>query len=232
MPETKNLHLKNGFRDYSMNVIPLSRDPLAVDEKLLALYGIDLSPYERWQRKKSGLPSVHYLRFRLLQVLFTNSLEENALFAERERSSLRYAPACPLVVSFHSLSVRAGHVCVEIERNALAGLYRHFESMAHYARPALIREFQNLPFERYEPVIRQLRCLVLHVNRLRRKANLSQLGELCFGRKRTIYRPFDSENPIAVLGYPQLAWLQERWPKEGKMAALDVDRPAWARKAA
>jgi hypothetical protein len=185
------LHVRNGFRYYVINTIPRGKDPAAVDQKLLSRYEVALSKKQRWARKLSGLACVHYLRYERTQVLLANSLDERSLFCKDHGQHARDVSQVPIVTQGHAVSFRAEHVSVEIDRNTLAGLYRHFEHIAHYARSRLIREFVSLPFERYQPVIRQLTSLVRHTNRLRIQAALPPIPDYCFGRRRRLYRPFD-----------------------------------------
>jgi len=55
-------YLRHGFYWYVTGSIPAGKDPAAIDRKLIAKYGIDVSEWERRHRKQRGVANAHYLR--------------------------------------------------------------------------------------------------------------------------------------------------------------------------
>ena len=55
-------YLRHGYYWYVTGKIPDGKPPERVDQKLIAKYGIDVSEWQRSQRRKSGLANAHYLR--------------------------------------------------------------------------------------------------------------------------------------------------------------------------
>ena len=67
-------YLRHGFYWYVTGSIPSGKDPVKIDRKLIAKYGIEVSEWERRSRKQRGVANAHYLRYQrwfiLLVTLF------------------------------------------------------------------------------------------------------------------------------------------------------------------
>src|SRR5688572_3638982 len=55
-------YLRHGYWWYVTGVVPPGKDPLSVDRKLIAKYGIGVSESTRARRKRSGQANLQYLR--------------------------------------------------------------------------------------------------------------------------------------------------------------------------
>jgi hypothetical protein len=62
-------YVSRGYVFYVTGFIPLGKDPLAIDEKLVCRYGIAISKWARARRKQEGQANLQYLRFRQFFVL-------------------------------------------------------------------------------------------------------------------------------------------------------------------
>jgi hypothetical protein len=56
-------YLRHGYWWYVSGRIPSSKDAEAIDRKLVAKYGIDLTERQRATRKAKGLANMQYIRY-------------------------------------------------------------------------------------------------------------------------------------------------------------------------
>lgn len=183
-------YLRHGYVYFVEGEVPAGKDPRAVDTKLLGLYGIAASKWQRARRKRVGIANLQYLRFGRRFVLLAT--EGRHAFFVRERMRLRDARESPIRFGGYAISVRAGHVHVRIDLNTYRDIRAHLFSVAvHRQASALAAEFYTLPFEPYAPIRRQLLNLLRLVNKSRKAAGYQLLPYTVLHLRRRIVRPFD-----------------------------------------
>lgn len=200
-------YLPHGYWFYVSGFIPPGKDPVAVDEKLTAKYGIGLSRTSRARRKAVGIANVHYLRYeRRFLLLATHGFHP---FYDEEGRNIRDARRIPIRFEGYSISVAQGgflrkpkgggpavrdpkwRVRVQIEAEMYKGLRAYFEDIAlHRTARQLAAELADLPFEPYAPVRQQLLNLIRYINRRRETASLEPVGFSALRYRRRIVRPF------------------------------------------
>ena len=99
--------LPHGYWFYVTGRVPAGKDPAAVDKKLTAKYGVNLSRQQRARRKLAGQANVHYVRLGSFWVLLA-TCGEHAFFLE-EGDAVRDIRHTPLRVGGYSLTVRLGN---------------------------------------------------------------------------------------------------------------------------
>ncbi|MCC6678941.1 MAG: hypothetical protein IT436_17580 [Phycisphaerales bacterium] len=186
-------YLGHGYWFYVTGRIPDGKEPSAVDRKLIARYGIDISKWARARRKRAGLANLQYLRHeRFFVLLATHGTHE---FFEREKNQLRDARRVPVRYAGYSMSFRGGHPHVRIDQRRYLELKAQFVELAtHRQRGVLAKELWNLPFEPYAPVRRQLLNILRAMNRVRRTAGFDKLTYEALGLRREVVRPFGAES--------------------------------------
>jgi hypothetical protein len=182
-------YVARGYLFYVARWIPEKKEPRAIDEKLVKLYGIDASASERSRRKKAGTANVQYLRHgRFFVLLATHGKgfffeDQAATFQDVREVSIKYAG--------YSVSYRGGHPSVRIAAGEYKRLKAYFaERAVHRPEEWLRRELSKLPFEPYAPIRRQLLAILREVNRARKQAGLAPLAGKPFRFQRRIYKPF------------------------------------------
>ena len=200
-------YLRHGYTFYVTGTVPGHKDPRAVDAKLVAKYGIDVSESTRLRRKRAGSANLQYIRHgRFFAVLATKGVHR--FFAE-EGERVRDIRRHPITYAGYSISYRRGgrtragrpdpswHAHVSIERTAYLGLRAELSDMALRRADELAAAFYHVPFERYAPVRRQLLILLRRVNEIRKQAGLSAIPVEVLGLRRRIVRPFGDAAPPA-----------------------------------
>jgi len=209
-------YIQGGHYFYFACTLPPDADPQAVDRKLLALYDVVQPRWKRKTRSRGDRPSVHYLRHERFYVLLsTHGREEvggevrpGRLFVDHSKT-IRDVRRTAL--KFRGYSVRYTYsethkrwkVFVRLDREAYRAIRTSMTSAAtraRYRQPAVLEhEFAKLALEPYGPVRKQLLAILKEVNRLRRRAGLSQINSRCIRRMRS--RPvkvfFDATEPIS-----------------------------------
>ena len=182
-------YVAHGYWFYVSGLIPETKDPSAIDRKLISKYGIGISKWARARRKRAGIANVHYLRHgRFFVVLATHG--RHPFFVEEPFKDIREVP---IKFASYSVSFRGGHAHVRIERETYRDLKAYFmERALRRSRETLEREFWNIGFEPYAPVRRQLVTMFNRVNAARRTAQFEELSQSCLRLRRRIYRPFES----------------------------------------
>ena len=196
-------YLRHGYWFYVSGWIPQGKDPKAVDEKLIAKYGIAVSESTRARRKKAGQANLQYIRHeRFFVILATKGehrffLEEGNLIRDIRRVSMKYAG--------YSISYRRGgrtrdgrpdtkwHSHVEIDRRQLLDLRAWLTEHAGRATTAeLAKAMYSLPVESYAPIRRQLLNLLRQLNHTRKSAGKTPLPVEVLPLRRRVVRPYDS----------------------------------------
>lgn len=177
---------------YVAGRIPEVKDPRAIDAKLIAKYGIDVSRYERARRKRAGLANMQYIRHG--QFFLLMATHGRHAFFEEEAGQLRDARRVPIRYAGYSLSFRNGRVSVRIAPDEYTHLKAYFLDVAcRRSVDSLAVEFARLPFQPFAPVRVQLLNVWRAVNRNRRMAGLTPLCIDCVPWKRRIVRPFENQ---------------------------------------
>src|SRR5690349_448695 len=81
-----------GYWHYTTGVIPLRKDPQAVDSKLINLYSLDRSKWSRARQRRRGEASVAYLRFRQFFVLIATPGRHSLFEREGNIRDIRRKP--------------------------------------------------------------------------------------------------------------------------------------------
>jgi hypothetical protein len=179
-----------GYFFYVTGSIPEGKDPRAVDEKLIARYGIGISKWARVRRKQAGTANLQYLRFERFFVLLATH-GKHRFFEDEE--CVRDIRRTPIRFAGYSISCRGGHPHVRIEQEEYKQLKAYLLELAiHRSLVTVERELAQIPFEPYAPVRGQLLCILRAVNRARKKAGFTPVTRQVFRFKRRICRPFEN----------------------------------------
>ncbi|TWU37515.1 hypothetical protein Q31b_43030 [Novipirellula aureliae] len=173
-------YLRHGYYWYVTGQIPERKNPESIDVKLIDKYGIDISTWQRSQRRKQGVANAQYLRhgrwFILMLTAGHHALRQpSSKGGEGER--VMDCRRVPIRFAGYSISYRKSgvaetgggppkwHAHVRIDAPTYAQLKAHFEGLAtHRTADTLAAEFTRLPFARYAPIRRQLLNLLRLVN--------------------------------------------------------------------
>ncbi len=209
-------YLSHGYWFYVSGVVPAGKDPLAIDAKLTAKYGIGVSRTSRARRKAVGSANVHYIRYqRRFLLLATHGHHP---FFDEEAKNIRDARRVPIRFAGYSISVAKGgykakrsangalvrddkwRVRVRIDQEWHRGLKAYLIDIApHRSAAELAAELYYLPFEPYAPVRQQLLNLVRYVNQSRAAAHLESVGFDMLRFRRRIVRPFEPALPSEAM---------------------------------
>jgi len=188
-------YLGHGYWFYVTGCVPEHKDPLLVDEKLIAKYGIDRSKWDRARRKRAGLANMQYIRCGRFFLLLATAGPH--LFFEEEAGNLRDARRVSIKFAGYSVSYRGGHPHVRIERetyNCIKGYL--LERATRNSAETLAQGIRAIPFEPYAPVRRQMFNLLRAVNRARKTAGMSEVPLDAVRLRRAAIRVFDSPLPL------------------------------------
>jgi hypothetical protein len=162
-------YVKNGYFFYVSGAIPEGKEPRETDAKILGQYDIAVSKFTRARRKKAGSANLHYLRHgRFFVILATLGRHR---FFEDEGERVRDVREAPIRYEGYSVSFRAGHPCVRIDRGTFLNLKAYFEDIATKRKAETIaKQLHGLPFRPFGPVVSQLFIILRAVNRARQVA--------------------------------------------------------------
>jgi hypothetical protein len=193
--------LNHGYHFYSTSWIPESKDPRAVDVKLLLRYGGYLSKFAVHRRhKQHGAAKVRYLRCGRLVVLVATA--GGSPFWDCEGRNIRDARESPLHVAGYALSPTR----VRLHREVYNRLARQYLDGWAVRRSAawLEEKLRALPFDPgYAGVRAQVVTLARALNVRRKAARLPPVAiENCFRTKRLaprkVYLPIPDDVRQAV----------------------------------
>lgn len=222
-------YLPHGYWFYVTGRIPPHKDHVAIDQKLLAKYGIAISRPARARRKRAGLANLHYLRHESFFVILATHGQHQ--FFSQEGQSLRDIRRTPLVYCGYSVSYKHGghvrriegkpakrddrwHSRVQIARGDYRTWRAYFlEIAAKRTADQIAAEFWKLPYEPYAPVRQQLLNLLRLVNRARRQAGLERVAPSVLRYRRRIVRPFESLGTSPLDEHDQTVESAGREPK-------------------
>ena len=212
-------YLPHGFWYFVQGQIPENKDPLAVDEKLIKKYGIDISRQSRWRRRRKGQRAFHYIRFeRHFLLLATKG--HHRLFEEEDWKDCSgtpgngdSSPRSRITMFGYSLSVRQGHFCrlekgqepalpdekmrvrVQVARPVFLDWKGYFVERAKSASvERLAKEIYCWPYEPYAPIRRQANSIVVAVNEQLRQRGYRKAERLVAAEvvryRRNVVSPF------------------------------------------
>lgn len=193
-------YVTHGYWFYVTGRIPESKDPGAIDAKLIERYQIDVSKFARLRRKRAGIANLQYLRYRSCFVLISTHGRHRFFNDEPRHRDLRRSP---LFFHGYSISYRQGrdgrgHASVRIAPERYRELKAYFaEIAAHRSITELAREFQSLPFEPYAPIRRQMLNILRGVNNVRSAASMIEVPSEVLRLKRAPVRVFTNERDAA-----------------------------------
>ena len=95
-------YVARGYWFYVTGTIPAHKDPRKTDAKIIRQYGIDMSKWTRWRRKKAGLANVRYLRHGHYFVIMATCGVH--CFFESERESVQDIRRVPLSYAGYAVS--------------------------------------------------------------------------------------------------------------------------------
>ena len=143
--------------------------PHSVDAKLIAKYGMAMSPSSRARRKAAGFANLHYLRYDRLFLLLATQGQHR--FKTEEEGNIRDVRRSRIHFGGHSIRVVRGNylkkaspdepavpdeklrVRVLIAREPYAELKAYFlENSLRWSAERFASEFMNLPYVPYAPV--------------------------------------------------------------------------------
>jgi hypothetical protein len=203
-------YLRHGYWFYVTGRIPAGKDPRAVDEKLIAKYGIAVSESTRARRKQAGRANLQYLRHeRFFVILATQGVHP---FFSEEGSAIRDIRRLPLSYAGYSISYRRGgltrqgkadamwHAHVRMDRRQYLDCRAWFCEWATRASvEELGRAFATFPAAAYAPVRRQLLLIHRAVNRLRSAIHRPIVPVEALPLRRRVVRPFVAETePLLI----------------------------------
>jgi hypothetical protein len=188
-------YVGHGYWFYVTGSVPERKDPLVVDQKLVARYGIDVSKWARARRKRQGLANLHYLRFGRFFVLIATPGEHRFFQEEKGIRDVRRDS-----VRFGGYSVgykrdRGGkwHPSVRIHPETYRDVKAYFLELAnHRSSDELAMEFGRLQFVPFAPVRVQLVCVLRAVNAERKTAGIKPVPVSVLRLKRTSVAVFES----------------------------------------
>lgn len=160
---------------YRLQTIPRGVDPVQVDAKLIAKYGVERSASGRYRDKQAGIARVAYLRHGRDFILLATS-GRHPVFGEEPLRDCRRSP-----IKFGGYRIRHvnGRVEVSIEARTFKALKA---SMVECVSPLSVdqasRFFERFPYAPYYRVKRQQFEIWRAVNRERDRLGLEPISHL------------------------------------------------------
>ena len=188
-------YIRQGYFFYVAGLVPLSKDPRRTDQRIIEKYHLLLSKYSRCRRKKKGIASVQYLRYRHFFVIVATAGAHDFFQKETDIKDVRREP-----IKFGGYSIgyrqeKGGakwHVSIRIEKWWVRELKAFFIRAATRKTEFELAELlRNVPFEPYAPVQRQVFGILRRVNEIRRIAGLPVVPREALYRKRRPVKPFE-----------------------------------------
>lgn len=191
--------ISNGYVFFVMGRVPAGKDPTAVDAKLVATYGVDISKWARARRKAQGKANLQYLRFESTWVLLATPGAHESFF-RLEAANVRDARKTPLRVADYAISMRGGHAHVRIDLPRYQQLKSYLVDLAkHRRRETVEAQFAQLPYVPYAPIRRQLLNIYRAANRARRAAGFAALSKWCIRLERRNVKVFARDDAAREL---------------------------------
>ena len=207
-------YLTHGYYFFVQGVVPPGKDPRQVDRKLLEKYEIALTSAQRYYRKRQGRASIHYLRHEYQWIMVaTHGVHrwwDEHHDEDRHRSQVKDARLVPIHFLGYSIRIRKGNflrkrleepqarVDGRLRVRVLIGAKSYrllkaelLELATRRSAEYLAARLNNVPFEPYAPIRKQLLALLRMINARRTAAGLSRVPVACIRMRRKIVRPFD-----------------------------------------
>ncbi len=184
-------YVGRGYYFYVTGNVKAGKDPVRVDEKLCARYGVGLSKWAKARRRAGGNASHAYIRFgRFFVLLCTHG--QTPFFAD-EGEGVRDVRKSPVRVGGYAVSFRGGHVHVRIDQPRYLELKAYLVGIAtRRTVEGLAAEVRgSLAFEPYALVRSQCLCVLRAVNRARAAAGLDEVPRDCLRSRRRVVKPFE-----------------------------------------
>lgn len=191
--------IPRGYWYWQTGRIPPGKDPLRVDGKLIERYGCNASKWRRAQQKAHGIASTRYLRFDdtwwILATKGRGSFFEVENPRDCRRTPIRFAgyavsfkPGGWLAPGVPDPKMRAH---VRIDDRQFKELKAFFVEMSvRWSVERVEREFRDLPFEPFGPVVEQVVEIWRAVNRKRLWSCLPITSKACIRTWRKPVKPF------------------------------------------
>jgi len=190
-------YVNHGYWYYVTGVVPGHKEVTEVDKKLIDKYDIAISKWARARRKQQGLANMHYLRCNRFFVLIATQGEHS--FFQEEGSNIKDVRREPVRFAGYSISYHKGtdqkwHASVRIhptQYNMIKDYY--VDIAAHRSVEEMRKELEEIPFEPYAPVRRQVLNILRAINRARHKAGFEQVPISALRLRRQILQPFTAD---------------------------------------
>jgi hypothetical protein len=200
--------LTHGYYFYVQGHVREGKDPCEIDRKLLSKYGVEMSRSQRARRKLLGLANVHYLRHQRHWILLATHGDHR--LKQEEAKNLRDVREHPIQAAGYSLWVKRGNflkrrpdeematpdgkyrVRVLIAREAYRDLRAYFLAERwNWSVDKLAAELQQIQYEPYAPVRKQLLKLLFLINQKRKTAGYRKVPSDVFRYRREIVKVFE-----------------------------------------
>ncbi len=188
--------VNHGYWFYVTGRVPPVKDPCAVDRKLIAGYGLELSKWQRARRKAAGQAKLSYLRHGRDFVLIATQGEHPFYRREGKVKDVRREP---IVFAGYSVGCSKGsdgryHASVKIDPRSFAELRDYLVGLAtRRSAETLAAEFRAVRFAPYARVRRQLLRLLREVNEARRAAGYAAVPSSVLKLRRVPVKVFVEE---------------------------------------
>ncbi len=192
-------YVSSGHYFYIRCRIPHGKDPIAVDQKILTLYDIRRS---RWQRKRRNLKTtagIHYLRYDRLFVIMLTKGRHDAFYADHGSAVLDIRRTALKAFGY---SIRWGfseaekryRVSVRLDKDTYRTVKAHMLTVctwpAFRSKEAMQQQFLGLSYQLYGPVREQLYTIARAVNRNRRRTGFSAVDYGCIANTMRVTKVF------------------------------------------
>lgn len=186
-------YVSRGYFFYVQGMIPSHKDAKNTDEKIISQYGIDVSKWTNWRKRREGEASVQYLRYgRTFFILATPGKHR---FYTQEFPCIRDVRRLPIRVGGYSIMLCESEfrrcVSIRLEQKNFEILKEYFQNLALLETAERLEgEINGLNFEFYAPVCRQVAQLIRLLNRIRAQAGLELIDPLRIFRSRRSQKIF------------------------------------------
>ncbi len=199
-------YISKGYYFYLVCKIPEKKDPERIDEKMLKRYGVQRRRWQRTRRNLRDAAAVHYLRFDRTFVLMVTKGRHDQFYSDHG-SAKRDVRRQALYVFGYCIRrrfcehERRDRVAVRLDRATYDKLKSHLVAVAtwgsHRPRERMEREFANITYQPYGPVLEQVNVIFREVNRARRRRGFELIRPECIRKKRYLTKVFDESVTVS-----------------------------------
>jgi hypothetical protein len=164
-------YLRYRYFRYALREIPVDKDPLRIDEKILSVYSVTRCRTTRMRQRAKQLANVQYVRWKRSFLLLAT--EGNHPAFDRIRSyDFRTTP-----LHFHgySIGVLQKKPCIMVCRKEWEQVKERFLKIGLHAKSEVERKLNILPYYHFPGVVRQQRALTAALNQRRKQAGLKPI---------------------------------------------------------